>query len=99
MDFVHPEMPYVYGSGHVFTATVSLFHQSQSTETHSFQFQMPQKELDKLLDASKRLKLEKEVTPVQVWHRILDLAKQQPISQDLVDTLRNDCCKFTFCNG
>ena len=87
-----------HGPAHVFTATASLLQASQDPDATSQPFPMPQDEIERLLHASGRLKLDNEMTPVQVWQKIKDASAVHPITPQLLNAVTQDCSKYTFCN-
>lgn len=98
IDIISPDQVQHNGPGHVFTATASLLQAAQSPDPLTHPFRVPQDEIDRLLDASRRLNLEHEITPVQVWQRIKDLSLTHHISPTMLKSLTKDFSKYAFCN-
>ena len=99
IQVIHPEMTNLGGPAHVFTATYSLLKAPSAPPTPDQPFSVPQFEVDNLLDASGRLALEYEMTPVQLWQVIKQLASNGTLAASLLNALTNVCSKYTYCNA
>ena len=98
LDILSPNVSIHSGPGHVFTATCSLLRAAETPNPTSEPFNLHESDIDRLLDASRRLNLESEVTPVQVWERIKALGQAMPITPDMLQCMTEDFSKYTFCN-
>ena len=57
-------------SGHVFSASFAILHNKLRRDLNSTYTTMPAVDLERLLDTCRKLNLEGEVTPVQIWDRV-----------------------------
>ena len=98
LDILPPNVMIHNGPGHVFTATASLLRAAETPNPTAEPFNLHENEIDRLLDASRRLNLESEVTPVQIWERIKAMAQTRMITPMQLQCLTEDFSKYTFCN-
>ena len=92
------EVPYNSGPGHVFTVSAALVHQHRQQDPANSSFDLPKVDIDRLLDASRSLDLEEEVTPVQIWASIREISIQQVVNSQTLQALTDEFCKYVRCN-
>jgi hypothetical protein len=91
------EMPYNWGTNHAYNLSTRLFHEHRSLAPPQ-DTQIASGDLDSLLQASERLQLADELTPVQVWALVWKLNKIFPMDAKLVDDMFEELSKYSYCN-
>lgn len=87
------------GPDHALTATRSLLSASPIDSTMPLQpFEIPEKQVNDLLEASARLDLENELTPVQVWQKIASRVGLQGIDRGRLGELTGAFQSHSYCN-
>lgn len=61
-------------------------------------FEIPKKQIDKLLQTSSQLELAAEVTPVQIWSTLSSISAQFPIGKLVLQALKSEFSKYVRCN-
>ncbi|KAH8901563.1 hypothetical protein GQ53DRAFT_835311 [Thozetella sp. PMI_491] len=92
------EVPYNWGTNHAYNLSTRLFHEHRSLSPPQ-DTEIGSGELEGLLQASERLQLSDELTPVQVWAMVSKLNKIFPIDAKLVDDMFNELSKYSYCNS
>lgn len=100
-ETAHPFMTPVFNTGlsHACTASASIIHSHQHVDIASAPIQVPVSEIEKLLESSKSLSLGPEMTPVQVWALLVDIASQQTINVITYTALKDELSKYMRCNS
>ncbi|KAL3441274.1 hypothetical protein BJX65DRAFT_288801 [Aspergillus insuetus] len=98
------ETPYNYGTNHVYNLSTRLFHEftapDLSTSTQKAQTtQITETDLTRLLEASDRLQLANELTPVQVWALVRRLNSVYAFDASVVSLMFEDLARYTYCNS
>ena len=86
------------GPSHAYTASAGLMHYHQSHSLGSSESGMPRADIDKLLDASMRLNLEKDFTPVQVWSNLCVRCPTGQISQEKLQAITKEFSTHFRCD-
>ena len=92
------DVQYNSGPSHIFTATAALVHQHRQQHPATSSFTVPTVDIDKLLDASRSLELENEITPVQIWASIRGSSTLNLISVQTLRALTDELGKYVRCN-
>ncbi|KAI1173614.1 hypothetical protein F4777DRAFT_600248 [Nemania sp. FL0916] len=91
------ETSYNWGLNHAYNLSTRLFNEytvdPSSTEAHITVF-----DLDKLLQASERLQLANELTPVQIWSLVCKLNAVNPIDPELIISMFEALSEYSYCN-
>ncbi|KAJ0421291.1 hypothetical protein BJY00DRAFT_282473 [Aspergillus carlsbadensis] len=98
------EIPYNFGTNHVYNLSTRLFHEFTapdiSTTTQKAQTtQITETDLARLLEASDRLQLANELTPVQVWALVCRLNSVYAFDHAVVSLMFEDLARYTYCNS
>ncbi|KAL2785894.1 hypothetical protein BJX66DRAFT_314000 [Aspergillus keveii] len=98
------ETPYNFGTNHVYNLSTRLFHEFTgpdiSTSTQKAQTtQITETDLTRLLEASDRLQLANELTPVQVWALVCRLNSVYTFDPSVISLMFEDLARFTYCNS
>jgi hypothetical protein len=91
------EAPYNWGTQHAYNISTRLFNGNKSNLSPS-NTQITIKDLENLLQASEKLQLANEFTPVQVWALVCRLNTINPIDSALVTAMFKELSKFSYCN-
>ncbi|KAH8649886.1 hypothetical protein BX600DRAFT_473745 [Xylariales sp. PMI_506] len=89
--------PYNWGTNHAYNLSTRLFHE--------YRLESPQEtlitsnDLDNLLQASERLQLANELTPVQVWALVCKLNSIHRIDMAVVNAMFEELSKYSYCNS
>jgi hypothetical protein len=95
------DIPYNFGTNHVYNLSTRLFHEYKS----DFSVAQPQtsqitgKDLQNLLEASEKLQLINEITPIQLWALVCKLNSMQPIGSARVTAMFEDLAAYSYCNS
>jgi len=87
------------GMSHACTASASLVHSHQHVDLASSPVQVPVSVIDRLLESSRSLPLGPEMTPVQVWAILVNIASQQAITFSIYALLKDELSKYMRCNS
>ncbi|KAL4878940.1 hypothetical protein BJY04DRAFT_106772 [Aspergillus karnatakaensis] len=98
------ETPYNYGPNHVYNLSTRLYHEftepDRSTTAQKAQTgQITEPDLQGLLDASDRLQLANELTPVQVWALVCRLNSGFGFDPVVVGLMFEDLARYSYCNS
>ncbi|KAI1857754.1 uncharacterized protein JN550_013090 [Neoarthrinium moseri] len=96
--YVAAHVPYNWGTRHAYNLSTRLVHNLGPAESISHN-QITNTDLDKLLEASERLYLPDELTPVQVWALVRKLDEVIRMDPDLVSAMFTDLSKYSYCNS
>jgi hypothetical protein len=91
------EAPYNWGTNHAYNLSTLLFNNPKS---HSLMpnTQVTNSDLDKLLQASERLQLADELTPVQIWSIVSKLDAIHHIDPAVMTIMFEELSKYSYCN-
>jgi hypothetical protein len=95
------------GSGHAQMLSSPILSRVAGTACHprrldvpdGFKWQVPVTELDNLLSLSQQLKLEGEMTPVQIWQRVWCHPQFHIVTQEKLGRLRDLLSAEVECHG
>ncbi|KAL3490232.1 hypothetical protein BJX62DRAFT_238372 [Aspergillus germanicus] len=98
------ETPYNFGTNHVYNLSTRLFHEFTapdiSTSTQKAQTtHITEMDLTRLLEASDRLQLANELTPVQVWALVCRLNSVYAFDPSVISLMFEDLARYTYCNS
>ncbi|TAQ87668.1 hypothetical protein B7494_g4027 [Chlorociboria aeruginascens] len=83
------EVPFNWGTNHCFNLSTNLFHRYKSHPPSSNTLQISKEKLDSLLQASERLQLPDEFTPVQVWALVCRIAEKMLVTEENIGKVYN----------
>ena len=93
------EMDYNFGVQHAYNLSTRLYHEQRDPEVPlSQEAIVTAKDLEKLLQASQRLQLCDELTPVQVWAMVCKLNAISEIDPKVVAVMFEELSKYSYCN-
>jgi len=87
------------GHSHACTASSSIIQSHQHADLTSAPIQVPVSEIERLLESSKSLPLGPEMTPVQVWALLVDIASNHAITATVYANMQNELRKYVRCNS
>ncbi|RKP05158.1 hypothetical protein THASP1DRAFT_33003 [Thamnocephalis sphaerospora] len=90
--------PYNWGTNHAYNLSTRLFNEYKSQESPQ-ETQITNVDLDHLLQASDRLQLVDELTPVQVWDMVCKLDSISHIDAEVVTGMFEELSKYSYCNS
>ena len=88
-----------YGRSHSCTASAKIIQSCPSTDWANQKIHMPQQVVENLLKNSRALPLGPEMTPVQVWQLLTDIAKSQTLSVAKMRLFKQELQKYMRCNA
>lgn len=91
------DVPYNFGTNHAYNLSTRLFNEFTSPDSPRDARVMAQ-DLENLLDASSRLELVNELTPVQVWALVCKLDGICRIDPVLVANMFDGLSNYSYCN-
>lgn len=86
------------GPDHALTATRALLSAYPVDTLPLHPFSMPEAQVTSLLEASSKLELENESTPVQVWQKIMTKVAGQPMERTQLNNLTAAFQMYSYCN-
>lgn len=88
-----------FGGSHACTASASIIQSHQHINLTNAPIQVPVSEIERLLESSKSLPLGPEMTPVQVWALLVDIASKRSITASIYTNLKSELSKYVRCNS
>ncbi|KAL2835926.1 hypothetical protein BJY01DRAFT_222729 [Aspergillus pseudoustus] len=98
------DMPYNFGTNHVYNLSTRIYLEYTAADDPSVTpkaqpTQITEADLQNLLQASERLQLANELTPVQVWALVCKLSSAHAIDPSVVSLMFEDLARYTYCNS
>ena len=90
---------YNSGPGHLLTASANIIHQYHRLVPAENIISLPESELERLLQASARLQLDNEMTPVEIWAQTQAKLSSSSLADAKLQKLTAECLKYVFCNS
>ena len=90
---------YNSGPGHLLNASTTIICSHATKKPAEGVMTLTESDVERLLDASARLQLDNEITPVQMWERICDAATRRPQMPIDISKLTDECSKYVYCNS
>lgn len=91
------EAPYNFGTNHAYNLSTRLVNEYTASSSPGGT-RISARDLDNLLQASTRLQLMDELTPVQVWALVCKLDSISRIDPVLVVSMFEELSKYSYCN-
>lgn len=92
------EVPYNFGTNHAYNLSTRLFNEFTSPDSPR-DARITAQDLENLLEASSRLELVNELTPVQVWALVCKLDGICRIDPVLVANMFDGLSNYSYCNS
>lgn len=97
------EIPYNFGTNHCYNLSTRLYRDwgeaAMTTPSNgSHHYSITAADLNDLHDASERLQLAEELTPVQIWALVCKLDSVSKIDPAVLDAFCNELAKHSYCN-
>lgn len=85
-------------SGHVYTASLSLWQPTDPSRTNSETYKVSATELSRLLQSSLNIPIDSdEITPIQIWHHLKSVSLPSDLHIDNLGRLAEELVKYVEC--
>jgi hypothetical protein len=97
------EFPYNFGTNHCYNLSTRLYHDytlpsTSNSENSDGTITITNTDLNNLLEASERLQLADELTPIQIWALVSKLNTIENIPTSTIEAMFNDLGQYSYCN-
>lgn len=97
------EFPYNFGTNHCYNLSTRLYHDYTMPDTaengnSDGSVAITNPDLNSLLEASERLQLAEELTPIQIWALVSKLNTITNIPTSTIEAMFTDLGQYSYCN-